>query len=73
MAMMQFMYRGSWLKREGRPKEGEVLTSRLVDRPLRPMFAPGWSMDTQVRAQPHARLAPDCSPDVSFIGSCAGK
>ena len=40
--------RGSWLKREGRPKEGEVLTSRLIDRPLRPMFAPGWSNDTQV-------------------------
>ncbi|CAL5228653.1 g11822 [Coccomyxa viridis] len=39
---------GSWLKREGRPKEGEVLTSRLIDRPLRPMFAPGWSNDTQV-------------------------
>ena len=41
---------GSWQKREGRPKEGEVLTSRLVDRPLRPMFAPGWSYDTQVGA-----------------------
>ncbi|KAK9821471.1 hypothetical protein WJX81_007489 [Elliptochloris bilobata] len=37
-----------WLKRDGRPKDAETLTSRLVDRPLRPMFAPGWSNDTQV-------------------------
>ena len=27
-----------------------MLTSRLIDRPLRPMFAPGWSNDTQVKA-----------------------
>jgi polyribonucleotide nucleotidyltransferase len=39
---------GGWLKRDGRPKDGEVLTARLVDRPLRPMFAPGWAYDTQV-------------------------
>ncbi|KAK9901313.1 hypothetical protein WJX75_005944 [Coccomyxa subellipsoidea] len=39
---------GGWLKRDGRPKDGEVLTARLVDRPLRPMFAPGWANDTQV-------------------------
>ncbi|CAL8470982.1 g10524 [Coccomyxa elongata] len=39
---------GGWLKRDGRPKDGEVLTARLVDRPLRPMFEPGWTNDTQV-------------------------
>lgn len=70
IAMTQFMYRGSWLKREGRPKEGEVLTSRLVDRPLRPMFAPGWAMDTQVRARPHSRLAPDFSSRVFYRLLC---
>jgi hypothetical protein len=39
---------GGYLKRDGRPKDDEVLTSRLVDRPLRPMFPKGWSNDTQV-------------------------
>ncbi|KAG2500423.1 hypothetical protein HYH03_001992 [Edaphochlamys debaryana] len=39
---------GGYIKRDGRPKDAEVLTSRLVDRPLRPMFAKGWSNDTQV-------------------------
>jgi hypothetical protein len=40
---------GSYLKREGRPKDDDVLVARLVDRPLRPMFEKGWSNDTQVR------------------------
>lgn len=39
---------GSYLKREGRPKDADVLVARLVDRPLRPMFAKGWSNETQV-------------------------
>ncbi|KAI8473323.1 MAG: chloroplast polyribonucleotide phosphorylase [Monoraphidium minutum] len=39
---------GSFLKREGRPKDDDVLIARLVDRPLRPMFEKGWSNDTQV-------------------------
>lgn len=38
---------GSFIKRE-RVKDGEVLVSRLVDRPLRPMFQQGWSNETQV-------------------------
>lgn len=36
------------MKRDGRPRPGEQLTSRLVDRPLRPMMPPGWGFDTQV-------------------------
>ncbi|KAK9829222.1 hypothetical protein WJX72_004572 [[Myrmecia] bisecta] len=39
---------GAYFKRDGRPKEGEILASRLVDRPIRPMFAEGWSNDTQL-------------------------
>lgn len=46
-----------WLKRDGRPKDSETLTSRLVDRPLRPMFVPGWSNDTQARCPPAKRCA----------------
>ena len=37
-----------------------MLTSRLIDRPLRPMFAPGWSNDTQVRTLPYDFPATDC-------------
>src|SRR6202045_2595722 len=33
---------GGYFKREGRPSERETLTSRLIDRPVRPLFAEGW-------------------------------
>src|ERR1700743_1871586 len=39
---------GGFFKREGRPTEKEVLTSRLIDRPIRPLFAPGFRNETQV-------------------------
>ncbi|HXP12153.1 MAG TPA: polyribonucleotide nucleotidyltransferase [Stellaceae bacterium] len=39
---------GGFFKREGRPSEKEVLTSRLIDRPIRPLFAPGYLNETQV-------------------------
>ncbi len=39
---------GGFFKREGRPSEKETLTSRLIDRPIRPLFAPGFKCDTQV-------------------------
>ncbi|MGO8920071.1 MAG: polyribonucleotide nucleotidyltransferase [Stellaceae bacterium] len=39
---------GGFFKREGRPSEKEVLTSRLIDRPVRPLFAPGFRNETQV-------------------------
>src|SRR6266540_154485 len=41
---------GGYFKREGRPTEKEVLVSRLIDRPVRPLFASGWRCDTQVIA-----------------------
>ncbi|MGB0034555.1 MAG: polyribonucleotide nucleotidyltransferase, partial [Candidatus Acidiferrales bacterium] len=41
---------GGFFKREGRPSEREILTSRLTDRPLRPLFPEGWSTETQVVA-----------------------
>jgi polyribonucleotide nucleotidyltransferase len=40
--------RQGFIKRDGRPKDHEVLTSRLIDRPLRPMIKTGWAHDTQV-------------------------
>ena len=39
---------GGYFKREGRPTERETLMSRLIDRPIRPLFADGWRCDTQV-------------------------
>ncbi|MDP6174132.1 MAG: polyribonucleotide nucleotidyltransferase, partial [Rhodospirillales bacterium] len=39
---------GGFFKREGRPSEKETLVSRLIDRPIRPLFAPGFKNETQV-------------------------
>src|ERR1700688_4506508 len=39
---------GGFFKREGRPSEKEVLTSRLIDRPIRPLFAAGFTNETQI-------------------------
>jgi polyribonucleotide nucleotidyltransferase len=39
---------GGYFKREGRPTEKETLVSRLIDRPIRPLFADGWRNETQV-------------------------
>ncbi len=41
---------GGFIKRETRPSEKEILTSRLIDRPLRPLFPKGYTLDTQVVA-----------------------
>src|SRR6202000_3282829 len=41
---------GGYFKREGRPSEKETLVSRLIDRPIRPLFVDGWRNETQVIA-----------------------
>ena len=41
---------GGFFKREGKPAEKEVLTSRVIDRPIRPLFPPGWRHETQIIA-----------------------
>src|SRR5688500_17368925 len=41
---------GGFFKREGKPPEKEILTSRLIDRPIRPLFADGWRYETQIIA-----------------------
>jgi len=41
---------GGFFKREGRPSEREILTSRLIDRPLRPLFPEAWRNETQIVA-----------------------
>ncbi|MCX6619654.1 MAG: polyribonucleotide nucleotidyltransferase, partial [Acidobacteria bacterium] len=39
---------GGFIKREGRPSEKEILTSRLIDRPIRPLFPEGYTHETQI-------------------------
>ncbi len=62
---------GGYFKREGRPTEKETLTSRLIDRPIRPLFAPGFKNETQIVA---TVLSHDMENDpdiVAMIGTSA--
>jgi polyribonucleotide nucleotidyltransferase len=43
---------GGYFKREGRPTEKEILTSRIIDRPIRPLFPKGWYNEVQVQSIP---------------------
>src|SRR5690349_14421196 len=63
---------GNYFRREGRPNEKEVLTSRLIDRPCRPPFVEGYRNETQVIASVIS-ADPDNNPDVIAItgASCA--
>lgn len=63
---------GGFIKREGRPAETAILTSRLIDRPIRPMFPDGYHNDVQIVATAMS-VDPDNAPDIpAMIGaSCA--
>ena len=62
---------GSFFKREGRPSELETLTSRLIDRPLRPLFPEGFYNEVQVVVHVMS-LNPEVSADIAaLIGSSA--
>ena len=63
---------GGFIKREGRPSEQAILTSRLIDRPIRPMFPEGYHNDVQIVATA-VSVDPDNAPDMpAMIGaSCA--
>jgi polyribonucleotide nucleotidyltransferase len=62
---------GGFFKREGRPSEKETLTSRLIDRPLRPLFPKGFINEVQVVATV-VSLNPDVDPDIaSLLGASA--
>ena len=60
---------GGFFKREGRPTEKEILTSRLIDRPVRPLFAEGFKDETQVIAMV---LSADSENNPDVIGLVAG-
>jgi polyribonucleotide nucleotidyltransferase len=57
---------GGFFKREGRPSEKETLTSRLIDRPIRPLFPDGFTHEVQVIATVLS-LNPEIDPDVPAI------
>ncbi|QMV13393.1 polyribonucleotide nucleotidyltransferase [Vibrio spartinae] len=62
---------GGFFKREGRPSEGETLTARLIDRPIRPLFPDGFTNEVQIIATVMA-VNPDVQPDIpSLIGTSA--
>lgn len=62
---------GGFIKREGRPSEKETLTSRLIDRPIRPLFPEGYRHDTQIIALVLS-ADPACDPGpLAMIGAGA--
>ncbi len=73
---------GSYFRREGRPSTLEMLTSRLTDRPLRPMMPKGWLHDTQIlswlmsydgqrQAEPLAITSAGAALAIPFYGDLA--
>ena len=62
---------GGFFKREGRPSEKEILTSRLIDRPLRPLFPEGFYNEVQVILHV-VSVNPEVDPDIpAMIGASA--
>ncbi|HSC29566.1 MAG TPA: polyribonucleotide nucleotidyltransferase, partial [Vicinamibacterales bacterium] len=62
---------GGFFKREGKPTEKEVLTSRLIDRPIRPLFPSGWRHETQVIALVLSADAENDSDVLAITGASA--
>ena len=62
---------GGFFRREGRPSEKEILTCRLIDRPMRPMFPKGFRYETQIMTTV-VSVDPDIDPDIpAMIGASA--
>ncbi len=59
---------GGFLKREGRPSDKEVLSARLIDRPIRPMFPEGYHNETQIIV---SVFSSDQQNDADVLGACA--
>jgi polyribonucleotide nucleotidyltransferase len=62
---------GGFFKREGKPAEKEVLTSRLIDRPIRPLFPNGWHYETQIVALLISADAENDSDVLAITGASA--
>ena len=62
---------GGFIKREGRPTTKEILTSRLIDRPIRPLFPEGFRDEVQIQAGPISADRENDSDVLSIIGASA--
>jgi polyribonucleotide nucleotidyltransferase len=62
---------GGFFKREGKPPEKEVLTSRLIDRPIRPLFPSGWRNESQIIALVISADSENDSDVLSITGASA--
>lgn len=61
---------GGFIKREGRPSEKAILSARLIDRPIRPLFPEGYRNDVQVVAQVMS-VDQDCASDITGINAAS--
>src|SRR3974377_159527 len=64
---------GGFIKREGRPSEKEILTSRLIDRPIRPLFPEGFLHETQVIAMVLSGEPAHEPNSLAIAGAAAGR
>src|SRR5580700_11026245 len=62
---------GGYFKREGRPTEKEILTSRLTDRPIRPLFPKGWFNEVQVQSVLLSADGENDSDILTIVGASA--
>src|SRR3990170_4878891 len=62
---------GGFFKREGKPAEKETITSRLIDRPIRPLFPAGWFYETQIVALLVSADAENDSDVLAITGASA--
>src|SRR4051795_5744224 len=62
---------GGFIKREGRPSTKEILTSRLIDRPIRPLFHPSYRDEVQIQAGPISADRENDPDILSIIGASA--
>src|SRR6266567_2717222 len=62
---------GGYFKREGRPTEKEILTSRVIDRPIRPLFPKGWYNEVQVQTIPLSADGENDPDMLALLGASA--
>ncbi|MFM1801722.1 MAG: hypothetical protein RJA81_1074, partial [Planctomycetota bacterium] len=62
---------GGYIKREGRPSTKEILTARLIDRPIRPLFPASYRDEVQIQASPISADRQNDSDVISLIGASA--
>ena len=62
---------GGYFKREGRPTEKEILTSRIIDRPIRPLFPKGWYNEVQVQTIPLSADGENDPDMLAILGASA--